>query len=988
MAQGDKNRIRLILEGVWKDGISKPMSTAAEQAKNAWARMGFAIDQQWDEIARQRLKQLKDLEKAATTPTGRAKKGKADELKQIRAEANLIKETLDGWENEIEGSRKAMKRLAKEIHYTGNAAGMVPANSSGRKSLRERDLKRDPAGYRAKQLVFQSARIAQDAPYGLLGIANNIEQFIPAFKEFWSVNATGAQKVRGLITALKGPMGWMFGTALTTAILIKTGALKNLAAAWDLLMAKAFGYDAQQRAYHKEAKKQTAQFLELARGVKTAREEYEMLIGLSRDLTAEGMGLDVEASTDSPVAAFATFDPLGAYSSGSAEKKSQAKRLRESGTLVRDWAIEARKNASKFLAEAIVAAADTSGAVMSKFRKGQIQAEAEFNRKIFDMKKLRYERDFDALREATEREHELEQQRLETEVRVRRELYDATVERQAPNEVVKAQADALQQQLDLHIENKDLIVEKALDELQQEIIEHNRKVRDLMHEAGTSILSSQAQTFARRRQILSRNLEAELSGIRDQIDDIRASEEEKASLTAALQRKQAAARAAYSREVFELEQEERRFLVEQARTVFDEQRRIRDLALQHTMDRASKEEQMRNQLNDRLLELERVRQDEEMKEAHLRNEGLLGLIDEREEAERAAHERSMENLRREYALESERWLLAISREREDLALLRERADLEDRIRGEKSGRFLGLSVFGGNVKDSLGQAQDRIRQGFREREISLQRTFADRIREIEVEMQVESGDRLAELGARRAQLLEMQKIREVELEREKQREMAIVEQEFAVERRRTQLQSAAESLSGFAGIARSQAEMWEQRRRTQLAAEGKTQQQINQIVQAEGKKRFHLYKGLAIVEATISTYLAAQKAAESTAHLGPVIQGAAVAAQIAQGMARVQQIRAQNLGGSGGGAGSAGGGATLGAVATTSSGTGVSPSGRLVNLPRPTEVHSGLLVAGKLDQLTTAVNQLASRPNNVIVGVETASQVVREGNNIIQRRTR
>jgi hypothetical protein len=72
-----------------------------------------------------------------------------------------------------------------------------------------------------------------------------------------------------------------------------------------------------------------------------------------------------------------------------------------------------------------------------------------------------------------------------------------------------------------------------------------------------------------------------------------------------------------------------------------------------------------------------------------------------------------------------------------------------------------------------------------------------------------------------------------------------------------------------------------------------------------GKKQFQLYKGLAIAEATIATYTAANKV--MAAFPGPAGQVMA-AAYIVTGLARVRQIAMMKPGGSAGGGGSGGAG--------------------------------------------------------------------------------
>lgn len=76
------------------------------------------------------------------------------------------------------------------------------------------------------------------------------------------------------------------------------------------------------------------------------------------------------------------------------------------------------------------------------------------------------------------------------------------------------------------------------------------------------------------------------------------------------------------------------------------------------------------------------------------------------------------------------------------------------------------------------------------------------------------------------------------------------------------------------------------------------------LLTSGGKKNFKLYKNLAMAEAIVATYSAANKALNT----GPVPNPALAAATIIMGLARVRQIAQTKIGSGGGGAGVGGGG--------------------------------------------------------------------------------
>lgn len=79
-------------------------------------------------------------------------------------------------------------------------------------------------GNEASQTLINLSRVAQDAPFGFLGIANNLNPLVESFQRLSaSAKQTGTSLLSSLGTALSGPAGIGLGIGIVSALLIKFG---------------------------------------------------------------------------------------------------------------------------------------------------------------------------------------------------------------------------------------------------------------------------------------------------------------------------------------------------------------------------------------------------------------------------------------------------------------------------------------------------------------------------------------------------------------------------------------------------------------------------------------------------------------------------------------------------------------------------------------------------------------------------------------------
>ena len=123
---------------------------------------------------------------------------KRDE-KETAIETNKLK-------NELIDLNRAGAGLAKSTPQMGNALGAVDKTSS-----------------RATNTMMEFSRVVQDAPYGIRGVANNIQQLVGNFGYLQKSTGSAGAAFKAMASSLMGPAGILLAVSLVTSLLVQYG---------------------------------------------------------------------------------------------------------------------------------------------------------------------------------------------------------------------------------------------------------------------------------------------------------------------------------------------------------------------------------------------------------------------------------------------------------------------------------------------------------------------------------------------------------------------------------------------------------------------------------------------------------------------------------------------------------------------------------------------------------------------------------------------
>jgi len=73
------------------------------------------------------------------------------------------------------------------------------------------------------QVLSNFSRVAQDAPYGILGIANNINPLVESFQRLKETTGSTTGAIQGMIAGLTGPAGIGLAVGVVTSLLVSFG---------------------------------------------------------------------------------------------------------------------------------------------------------------------------------------------------------------------------------------------------------------------------------------------------------------------------------------------------------------------------------------------------------------------------------------------------------------------------------------------------------------------------------------------------------------------------------------------------------------------------------------------------------------------------------------------------------------------------------------------------------------------------------------------
>lgn len=156
-------------------------------------------------------------------------------LKQFEAAARKATDIgeINYLNNEIKGLTGTISTLHQEMNKVGKPAGD------------------------ATQSLINFSRIAQDAPYGILGVANNLNPMLESFERLAKTEGGTKKALMAMVQGLSGPAG--VGVAL--------GIVSSLAVVFSQKISEAFGHSADKlKEFREELNKLNAEIYKIAGG--------------------------------------------------------------------------------------------------------------------------------------------------------------------------------------------------------------------------------------------------------------------------------------------------------------------------------------------------------------------------------------------------------------------------------------------------------------------------------------------------------------------------------------------------------------------------------------------------------------------------------------------------------------------------------------------------------------------------------------------------
>jgi H2-forming N5,N10-methylenetetrahydromethanopterin dehydrogenase-like enzyme len=149
------------------------------------------------------------------------------EAKQLTSALQKAEKDVQGLEKELGSLRPAFDQVDKSIGKTANslksAASSTNQFTKGVK-LSEDALKKLPnASNASTQSLLNFSRIVQDAPFGIMGIANNINPALESFQRLQKESGSTGAALKGLAGSLIGPGGLGFAVAAASSLLVVLG---------------------------------------------------------------------------------------------------------------------------------------------------------------------------------------------------------------------------------------------------------------------------------------------------------------------------------------------------------------------------------------------------------------------------------------------------------------------------------------------------------------------------------------------------------------------------------------------------------------------------------------------------------------------------------------------------------------------------------------------------------------------------------------------
>ena len=151
----------------------------------------------------------KDYEGAIKDLTSEYKKGNISQ-KEFQKQLNRVQRDEKETQIETENLRKKLVRLKKDSRSVGEGLG----KSMG---------KAKKATANATPTVIEFSRVIQDAPYGIQGVANNIQQLTTNFTYLKKSAGGTIPALKSLASSFAGPAGIVFAVSTITSLLVTYG---------------------------------------------------------------------------------------------------------------------------------------------------------------------------------------------------------------------------------------------------------------------------------------------------------------------------------------------------------------------------------------------------------------------------------------------------------------------------------------------------------------------------------------------------------------------------------------------------------------------------------------------------------------------------------------------------------------------------------------------------------------------------------------------
>ena len=174
----------------------------------------------------------------------------------VGADVTVLETQLQRAQNLLKQFEAAARKATDigEINYLNNEIKTLTGSIS---SLhQEMNKVGKPAGD-ATQSLINFSRIAQDAPYGILGVANNLNPMLESFERLAKTEGGTKKALMAMVQGLSGPAG--VGVAL--------GIVSSLAVVFSQKISEAFGHSADKlKEFREELNKLNAEIYKIAGG--------------------------------------------------------------------------------------------------------------------------------------------------------------------------------------------------------------------------------------------------------------------------------------------------------------------------------------------------------------------------------------------------------------------------------------------------------------------------------------------------------------------------------------------------------------------------------------------------------------------------------------------------------------------------------------------------------------------------------------------------